>query len=126
MQPKQQGGKRYMWYQSSSIKLAANGEIRADVHVPSTSPWFDGHFPGEPVLPGVAQLGMVHDVVNAVLDGKFKIVSVRRIRFKRIVRPEDPLTVIVTPSQREAWTYTFRILIGDEQVSSGVVQLVKS
>ena len=114
-----------MWYQLIDIRRSDDGEISAATCVPPTSPWFDGHFPEEPVLPGVAQLGMVQDVINAVLDGDVKIASVSRVRFKRIVRPEDPLTVIVTPSPKEASTYTFRILIRDEQVSSGVIRIAK-
>ncbi|MCG6910404.1 MAG: hypothetical protein LJE94_09820 [Deltaproteobacteria bacterium] len=115
-----------MWYQLEEITRSAKGEIRAKTHVPPTSPWFDGHFPEEPVLPGVAQIGMVHDVVARALGRELKLVSVSRIRFKRIVRPDDPLTIIVAPSKKDAAVFTFRISIRNEAVCSGVVHYAES
>ncbi|MBW2178650.1 MAG: hypothetical protein JRH03_17230 [Deltaproteobacteria bacterium] len=93
--------------------------------MPPSSPWFDGHFPGEPVLPGLAQLGMVFDVIKKVAGGNLKIASVSRVRFKRIVRPDDLLKVIAAPLKRDVKAYTFQILIQDEQVSSGVIRFEK-
>ena len=114
-----------MWYHLIDIQRSDDGEINADVCVPATSPWFDGHFPEEPVLPGVAQLGMVQAVVSRALACDLKVFSVSRIRFKRIVRPDDPLTITAAPSKKEPWTYTFRIMIRHEQVSSGMMRFAE-
>ncbi len=112
-----------MWYLLNEIESNTENEIRAVVEIPAASPWFDGHFPGEPVLPGLAQIGMVFDVIKKASEGELRVLSVSRVRFKRIVRPEDRLEVIATPLKKEADAYTFQIQIQGDQVSSGVVRL---
>jgi 3-hydroxymyristoyl/3-hydroxydecanoyl-(acyl carrier protein) dehydratase len=103
------------------MNRSEENEISADVHVPPDSPWFDGHFPGEPILPGVAQIGMVFDAIRKARNRDLKRSSVRRVRFKRIIRPDDQLKIIAAPLKKEAGAYSFRILIQDEAVCSGVM-----
>jgi len=112
-----------MWYLLNKIESNAENEIRAVIQVPAASLWFDGHFPGEPVLPGLAQIGIVFDVIKKASEGELRVLNVSRVRFKRIVRPEDRLEVIATPLKKEADAYTFQIQIQGDQVSSGVVRL---
>jgi 3-hydroxyacyl-[acyl-carrier-protein] dehydratase len=110
-----------MWYILKEINRSEANEISADIHVRSDSPWFDGHFPAEPILPGVAQIGMVFDVIRKASTPDLKISSVRRVRFKRIIRPDDQLKIIAAPLKQEIGAYSFRILIQDETVCSGVM-----
>jgi 3-hydroxymyristoyl/3-hydroxydecanoyl-(acyl carrier protein) dehydratase len=115
-----------MWYQLIDIKIRENREIRADIQVPAESPWFDGHFPGEPVLPGLAQISMVFDVIQKASEGQWSASSVSRVRFKRIIRPDDRLEVIAVPLKKEANGFSFRIQIKGELVCNGVMRLKKS
>ncbi len=57
------------WYVLKELTQSDKNEITADIHVPPDSPWFCGHFPGEPILPGVAQLGMVIDAIRQAWHG---------------------------------------------------------
>lgn len=88
------------------------GEIRARIRVPADSPWFDGHFPGEPVLPGIAQLGMVHDLLCRAFDQQLPVARVSRVRFRQMIRPEQQLTLTVQRDEA-AGSHRFRIT-GDE------------
>lgn len=110
-----------MWYNLKEIARSAENEISADIHVPPDSPWFDGHFPADPILPGVAQIGLVLDVISKAHNQDLKVSSVRRVRFKRIVRPDDKLKIIAAPLKQEIGSYSFRILIQDETICSGVL-----
>jgi 3-hydroxymyristoyl/3-hydroxydecanoyl-(acyl carrier protein) dehydratase len=110
-----------MWYNLKKITRSAENEISADIQVPPDSPWFDGHFPTEPILPGVAQIGLVLDVISKAHNQDLKASSVRRVRFKRIVRPDDKLKIIAAPLKQEIDSYSFRILIQDETICSGVL-----
>jgi 3-hydroxymyristoyl/3-hydroxydecanoyl-(acyl carrier protein) dehydratase len=103
------------------MNRSEDNEISADIHVPPDSPWFNGHFPGAPILPGVAQIGMVFDTIRKARNRDLKISSVRRVRFKRIIRPDDQLKIIAAPLKKEAGSYSFRILIQNEAVCSGVM-----
>lgn len=91
----------------------------ADIRVPSDSPWFVGHFPGEPILPAVAQLGIVFDVIGRFSGQQIEIEGVERVRFKKMIRPDDPLRVIVEPRKGRNNSYSFRIALQEELVCSG-------
>jgi len=110
-----------MWYMLKEMNGSEGNEISAGIQVPPDSHWFDGHFPGEPILPGVAQIGMVLDAIRNARNQDLKISSVRRVRFKRIIRPDDRLTIIATPMKQAVDSYSFRILVRDETVCSGVM-----
>jgi len=114
-----------MWYQLNTLERSEDNEIRADIQVPATSSWFDGHFPEEPILPGLAQIGMVFDIIRKVSGIELTVSSVSRVRFKRMVRPDDHLEIIAAPLKKDADAYTFQIQIQDESVSSGVIRLAK-
>lgn len=112
-----------MWYQLINIESRENKEIRAEIQVPAESPWFDGHFPGEPVLPGLAQISMVFDVIQKASEDQWRASSVSRVRFKRIIRPEDRFEVIAVPLKKEADGFSFRIQIKGDLVCNGVMRM---
>ena len=104
-----------------SMTRSDKNEISADIHVPPDSPWFSGHFPGEPILPGVAQIRMVFDTISKARSQEMKVTSVSRVRFKQIIRPDDQLKIIATPQEQKDGAYSFRIAVKDETVCSGVM-----
>ena len=66
----------------------------------ATEPFFQGHFPGKPVMPGVlmiealAQLGGVLMLAKSENRGKLAfLVGVDKARFRRMVVPGDRLTL---------------------------------
>ena len=111
------------WSTLKGLTRSDQNEISAAIHLPPGSPWFHGHFPGEPILPGVAQIGMVIDVIRKARKQDLKVSAVRRVRFKQIIRPDNQLKIIAAPLRKDTDTYSFRILIEDETVCSGLVTL---
>ena len=110
-----------MWYSLNNLKQSASGEVSASVEMTQDSPWFSGHFPGEPILPGVAQLGMVFDAIRQSSNQSLKISGVSRVRFKQIVRPNDRLQIMAKPVEGNSGAYSFRMMVGKELVCSGIV-----
>ena len=75
-------------------RVVARRGVRAD------DPWFPGHFPARPVMPGVliveamAQTGAVAVLVEEANRGKIAFFAgIDDCRFKRIVEPGDVLTL---------------------------------
>jgi len=110
-----------MWYIRKKINQANSKEISADIQVPRDSTWFSGHFPGDPILPGIAQLGMVFDAIHQLGNRNIKISNINRVRFKQIIRPDDHLEIIIVPRENYAESYSFRIMVGGKLVCSGVM-----
>jgi 3-hydroxyacyl-[acyl-carrier-protein] dehydratase len=60
--------------------------------------WFAGHFPGNPVMPGVlivealAQTATIAAASGGAADGKIGLFAgIDKVRFKRVVKPGDTL-----------------------------------
>ena len=75
-------------------RVVARREVRAE------DPWFAGHFPGRPVMPGVliveamAQAGAVAVLYEEENRGKIAFFAgIDDCRFKRVVEPGDVLTL---------------------------------
>ncbi len=63
-----------------------------DVHVPEDFYYFQGHFPGEPILPGIVQLEvLVLGQVEASWPELTRVARMTRLRFKKPIRPGDDL-----------------------------------
>lgn len=96
------------------------GEIAARVTVESQSPWFSGHFPDNPILPGIAQLKMVADLIAASRKDDSRMTGLSRVKFRKIVRPGECLEIQAARGQGKDH-YTFRITSGTEDVCSGIM-----
>jgi 3-hydroxyacyl-[acyl-carrier-protein] dehydratase len=110
-----------MWYDIKDVNHSDPEEISLDIQVPPESGWFSGHFPGEPILPGIAQLGMVFDAINRSESRNIKITGIRRVRFKQIIRPDDPLQLTIKPHKNGSGAYDFRIQVNSELACSGIM-----
>jgi 3-hydroxymyristoyl/3-hydroxydecanoyl-(acyl carrier protein) dehydratase len=109
------------WYTLVQRQTTADGAVAVRVTIDIDSPWFDGHFPNDPILPGIAQLYMVADCMAAAgVEGMFPG-NISRIKFKKIVRPGELLDILATRSNKKD-QYTFRITSGDEEVCSGMMR----
>lgn len=100
-----------------------DGVIMAQVEVPADSIWFDGHFPGQAILPGVAQLAMVVEILCDALNKTVCINDVRRVRFKQAIMPAERITVEITPKENKPLACGFRLTKGAELACSGFINL---
>ncbi|MCB2145511.1 MAG: hypothetical protein KQI81_03490 [Deltaproteobacteria bacterium] len=111
-----------LWYEWSFDNQEADGEVKAHIRVPADSPWFDGHFPDAPVLPGVAQLGMVHDLLCRIYNQGLPVRQVSRVRFKQMIHPDQALTLTVKAGDADA-SHSFRIAGDQGLICSGLIRL---
>jgi len=98
--------------------------VTANAIVPAESSWFSGHFPGEPILPGIAQLSMIFDLINQCYYNntkQLKISSLKKVRFKFLVKPEDLLEIKLHSADKPENTFSFKITKGDETACSGFI-----
>ncbi len=93
------------------------------VRIPETSPLFTGHFPGHPILPGVAQLALVTRALADWRGPGTTLAGVRSLKLRQPVRPGDILAVRLSPRAEDAedGSVSFVIERDGERVSRGTV-----
>ena len=117
------------WSLLKEVKVTNNNYIEALAYVPTDSPWFSGHFPGEPILPGIA---LVYAVKQAIIEEALKkgiqlqLHSLRRIRFTQPVRPGDKLSISINYEDTgEDIIFSFKVINKEDVVSSGQIAAKK-
>ena len=95
--------------------------MNRQVAFPAQSTWFQGHFPGDPVLPGIAQLHLVEETIRAVLGQEIRLVGLKRVRFKRIIRPEETIAISADPVEDKPGLYRFQLTVDGENACNGLM-----
>lgn len=87
---------------------------RFRVEIPAASPLFTGHFPGRPILPGIAHLAFVERALGAPLA------AVRSLKLRLPVGPGETLDLVLFPPGGDGWV-RFEVRRGEETVSGGSI-----
>ena len=95
--------------------------IAGQVSIPADSLWFQGHFPGDPMLPGIAQLHLVMDAIRDALGHGFRLLGLKRVRFKRVIRPEETIEITAEPVPDKPGMIRFQLMIDGENACSGLM-----
>jgi len=69
-----------------------DNQIQATINLMSDHAVFRGHFPGQPVLPGVCMMEMIAEVMSFCLHRSYRISGGPLIKFLRMIDPRiNPL-----------------------------------
>lgn len=110
------------------VEFEAHKRVLCRKNVSCNEPYFNGHFPGHPVMPGVlviealAQAGGILTQLShgGVADGRlFYLVKIDNAKFSRMVTPGDCLELEVTLKRtiRNMAIYTGVARVDGEQVA---------
>jgi len=104
--------------------------IVAIKNVTANEPFFQGHFPALPIMPGVmiieamaqaaALLGCVSDP-EVTKDGNlYYLVGIDKVRFKKPVEPGDQLTLSVDflKERKKIWKFNTTATVGERFIAS--------
>jgi len=91
--------------------------IKAIKNVTATEPFFQGHFPGKPIMPGVLILEAMAQATGLLAfyshqakshsKSMYYLVGVDKARFKRPVEPGDQLIITAKMARRIRGIYKF-------------------
>jgi len=110
-----------------SVVGSGPNDLMATATIPSDSLFFDGHFPGNPVVPGVALLCLVEAAVrmgSAYTREKVRVSGVRRVKFRKLLQEGGMFTVRTGENPNDVGrSIAFEILHGDEIACDGIAQI---
>jgi len=122
---------RYPFLLVDRVKLCVPGErIEAVKNVTINEPFFLGHFPGQPVMPGVLIIeamaqaaGLLAFATGGRMQGNdvtFYFVGIDKARFRRPVVPGDQLALNVTFARRirDIWKFSAEASVEGEIAAS--------
>lgn len=80
-----------------SACFSAQKENRFLYHIPADFPAFEGHFPGNPLLPAVCQMGLCAEAFSRQSGKKQEIAAVSRAKFMRPILPNSTVILAFIP-----------------------------
>lgn len=85
--------------QYTETAFVANIELNSDHSV------FDGHFPGNPVMPGVCMIQIIKELVEEKLNQKLFLQQVSNVKFMTLINPlvNNKLSVNFTIEEESNW-----------------------
>ncbi len=113
------------WHSISYKEEPSSHAILAEARAEAGSPWYSGHFPDDPILPGIAILSMVTDAIThheSDKGKKIRIAGFRRVRFKQPVRPDELLNISLSSSYQDGGlSYRFDVEVKGKTACMGVI-----
>jgi 3-hydroxymyristoyl/3-hydroxydecanoyl-(acyl carrier protein) dehydratase len=82
--------------------------------------FLEGHFPGDPIVPAVAQIGWSLSAITHLRGEPLGKYILSRVKFIQVIRPEDDVLLELS------WVglkYSFRVIVREAICSSGVIKL---
>jgi len=117
------------------VEIEPHKRLRAIKNVTLNEPFFQGHFPGHPIMPGVLIIeamaqaaGLLTQLSNPPRPADeekplYYLVKVDKARFSRIVVPGDQLSLEVEQKRmlRRMGQYVCRALVDGEEVAGAEI-----
>jgi len=96
-------------------------DITRHFMAPRRHPGYEGHFPGNPVVPGALLLHWVCKAVEDVYAGR-QVLTIRTMKFLAPVRPGDALLLRVS-LEKSGDRCRVTVVRGDEMVAGGTLRI---
>lgn len=77
------------------ITNVIDGEFNISFNCNSDHKIFEGHFPGEPILPGVCMVQFVRESLEKILNKKLQLKSSKTVKFVNIIDPGKEKTLFL-------------------------------
>jgi 3-hydroxyacyl-[acyl-carrier-protein] dehydratase len=93
------------------------GEIRAVLQWNKSHPIFQGHFPGQPVVPGVCMLQLVKEVLEKVIGNSLVLLESSQMKFLQFIDPgvTESVDILIRYTTAETGAYSVNAALQKDQ-----------
>lgn len=103
---------------------AEEGTIQANLQLDAHHAIFKGHFPGNPVTPGVVQVEILGELLSDALQQKVALKTMGNCKFLAVLNPEEhaAIEVKITHALTEENTHKVSAQFGAEGITFTKIQ----
>lgn len=91
-----------------------------ELTIAADHPAFAGHFPGQPIVPGVVLLDLALQAIGDALDTELSACAVSAVKFLSPLRPGEPATLGYALDDKGA--LRFDIASGARKIATGALR----
>ena len=95
-------------------------EAQLSLLIDPALPWFRGHFPGRPILPGIAQAHIAALLARELWGSWPRGAGMVRVKFRRVLRPNDAVLLRLRRDE-VLGRLEFSFRLGEIKASQGVI-----
>ena len=106
--------KKYFFFESEPEKTEDNYKI--DVILNDECSVYKGHFPGNPISPGVCNMNMIRECAEKITGSRLRIKEIAHCRFLALITPQNTpkLTVSLNMAEEDDLSYNVTANISDK------------
>ena len=82
------------FYKIHSIEAAENN-YKIEVELLPNHPIYEGHFPGQPVVPGVCTLTIIRECIGKILSKPVSFATIKECKYVSALIPEEGLKIML-------------------------------
>jgi len=76
------------FYKVEQVEKVAEGKYNATVFLNNAHDVFKGHFPGNPVTPGVCMMQIIKELSQDIVESSLLMVSSSNVKFMALINPD--------------------------------------
>jgi len=104
------------YYTIENVLKQDDGIVRFDISLNADCPVYEGHFPGEPVSPGVCNIQMVKECAEQVAGKSLFLINLQQCRFTTLVTPlAHPQVEVKILLEEKGEAYKLKATIGKNE-----------
>lgn len=92
---------RNNFYQVQKVQTSEQ-QVDGELHFDAAHDIFKGHFPNQPVVPGVCSLQIIKELLEEQLGDSLQLSSASQVKFLQLLTPELSPTYLLKWEEQEA------------------------
>lgn len=77
------------FYHVRKITRLSDGVYTVEIHLNPSHPLFEGHFPDNPIAPGVCMMQIAKELAETIVQKKLFLIRATNVKFTALINPQE-------------------------------------